>query len=481
MDGCSFTDLWNLHPRGNYFIARGGDRIPPPRHINLTLTNKCNLRCEICGSQKTLDKAKTPRSHMAFATFEQIAEAVFPFLFMVELNSLGDPLLYPRIEQVLETVARHQCALRVQHNGTRLTDLMIEHLVAGHGTISLSIDAVGPLFDQVRRNAVWEKVEPGVKKLIARRDPRRTSVVFYSTITQRTVSSLLDIVRWAQAHEVDSIVFHDYQITEGSSERRSDNSERERQFENIFSFLTKANSALRVAYDSRTIYPGRLYAQREAGPSPIKAKHAGTPHHYYPMEADHTEAHPEYLCLVPWGNLAVDIEGQLSACCRSTQFPFGGITNVESFADIWFGENFQKLRNSLRREPLGPLPLPACDSCIRHYAPIAAGRIQQVTYTNNRSCDGYGLTYNNPEAHLVSLVRERAGSNSYRARIPLGVVPSEYVLFEDHSPLGPVSSREDVIDRGQGRYCFSGNTIYFSASDSTDPLRNGYTYVLRRR
>ena len=49
------TGLWDLHPDGAYFRAQGGDEIPPPLVCNLGLTNKCNLRCEICGSQKHLD------------------------------------------------------------------------------------------------------------------------------------------------------------------------------------------------------------------------------------------------------------------------------------------------------------------------------------------------------------------------------------------------------------------------------------------
>ena len=64
---------WLLHPQGSYFIARGGRDIPPPVYANLALTNKCNLRCEICGSQKYLDQVGIVRSHMPLDRFEAVA------------------------------------------------------------------------------------------------------------------------------------------------------------------------------------------------------------------------------------------------------------------------------------------------------------------------------------------------------------------------------------------------------------------------
>src|SRR5207237_4943480 len=101
------SDLWRLHPRGDYFLARGGSIVGPPITANLALTNKCNLRCEICGSQKYLDQTETRRRHMPFATFEAVADTIFPFLVTVELNSYGDPLLYPHTPEVLALIDLH--------------------------------------------------------------------------------------------------------------------------------------------------------------------------------------------------------------------------------------------------------------------------------------------------------------------------------------------------------------------------------------
>ena len=104
------------------FARRAATRYPPPIVCNLSLTNKCNLRCEICGSQKHLDATGILRRHMDIGRFEAVAETLFPVIAEVELNSQGDPLLYPHIERVLEVIAAYRCELKVQTNGTLFTD-----------------------------------------------------------------------------------------------------------------------------------------------------------------------------------------------------------------------------------------------------------------------------------------------------------------------------------------------------------------------
>ncbi len=484
-------DLWRLHPRGDYFLARGGDRIPPPRLMELTLTNKCNLRCEICGSQKSLDKSKTPRSHMEFSTFQHVAETLFPFVAQVELNSRGDPLLYPQIEEVLDTLAQHKCAYYIQHNGTLLTDSIVERLADSYGIISISMDAVGPLFNEVRRNGVWENAEPGLKKLAAARNPKRMHMRFYPTVTKRTANHLFDIVEWAHRHRINAVTFHDYNIINDSTEEKPNQDDKERQFEKIVTFLDKENSSLQVFDDSRTIYNHPNTNTYREMPSPIKAKYDVASYNY-PLDADHRSAHPRALCPVPWQSLGVNIEGQINVCCRTQTTPFGGATSVESFADVWFGDNYEKLRKSLARDADGYMPLPACAPCIQQYAPKAGEKVQAIPYKNNVAEDPRGFTYDRPEANLTAFLRENPLFPGYRASLPFGLDPTQYILFEDDQPLGPVSSYEDAIIKGEGRYSFgvsrvsfgpsdSGNTICFSSSDNSDPLRNDRTYILRRK
>jgi hypothetical protein len=55
-------------------------------------------------------------------------------------------------------------------------------------------------------------------------------------------------------------------------------------------------------------------------------------------------------------------------------------------------------------------------------------------------------------------------------------------LFENGVELGPAhSNHADIRKYGQGQFSHWGNTLYFSSSDNTDPLKNGrkYTYTMK--
>ena len=55
---------------------------------------------------------------------------------------------------------------------------------------------------------------------------------------------------------------------------------------------------------------------------------------------------------------------------------------------------------------------------------------------------------------------------------------SKLVLYEDGKPLGPPHSlHDDIRTKGGGRYSHWQANIYFSASDNSDPNKNGRKYA----
>ncbi|QEM10965.1 MULTISPECIES: hypothetical protein [Mucilaginibacter] len=59
---------------------------------------------------------------------------------------------------------------------------------------------------------------------------------------------------------------------------------------------------------------------------------------------------------------------------------------------------------------------------------------------------------------------------------------SKLRLFENGVELGPAhSNHNDIRNFGLGQFSHWGNTLYFSTSDNSDPLKNGrkYTYSMK--
>jgi MoaA/NifB/PqqE/SkfB family radical SAM enzyme len=472
---------WFLHPTGADFIARGGDRIPPPLTANLCLTNKCNLRCEICGSQKHLDIVGTRRRHMDFGAFEAVAETLFPVLSEVELNSQGDPLLHPRIVDILSTIEHHRCEIKVQHNGTLLRDSVIDHLFTLHGTVMLSLDAVGAKFDEVRQGGNWNKAEPGLRRFLCQRDRSRLSVGVYPTWTQRTIGEAINIAEWCVENHVDLIAFHRYVPVQGSWEQAPTAADYSKACDELRKWCIRNKDPLRVSFEGEglnsKVPPDRRedYASLEKTLARLDADHV-----IFPTKRNRPGSDAFAICAAPNEYLEIGLDGQVSVCCRSQDITLGYATSVGQFSDVWFGSNYAKIRQSLRRDERGAFPLPNCSSCIEFYAPGESGGRKAVDYTNPEADQSSKLTRDQLDVLAIDAIQKENGF-CHIAVFPLGIDTRSFELWEDDQRLGPRESlHDDIRSQGAGRYHIGVNSVYFSASDCTDARRNGRTYSLRR-
>lgn len=478
------TMLWRRHPASAYFLARGGRDVPPPVFCNLALTNKCNLRCEICGSQKYLDETGVIRSHMPLDVFYAVAETLFPFMVEVELNSQGDPLLHPQIEAVLGTIGVYGCDVKVQTNGTLFTDRVIDVLLRQRGKVMLSLDAVGPRFDEVRRGGEWVKAEPQLVKFLRRRDRGRLRVGVYPTLTRRTTADALRVVQWSANHGIEEVAFHRYSPIQNSFEEAPSPEDLNATTVAIQDWLTRTGNVIKVSLDGDPLNSGGVFMDTTRTRLHWNLKRLlaiGQHRMMFPRSPEAYRADPLRICVAPNYYVEIGLDGQMSACCRAQDVVLGYATSVTDFADAWFGDNYASIRASLRRDASGLLPLPNCEGCIRFHVPGG--------YDNRRASPDPGVTYKShetlvwPDHHAVKLeLIQREAGHCHLAILPPGVGAEAYELWEDETLLGPNRAlHDDVREYGGGSYCIGDRNLYFSTSDNSDARRNGRVYRLKKR
>ncbi len=473
------AQLWKFHPRAEFFLARGGMEIPPPLSCNIGLTNKCNLRCEICGSQKNLDESGIRRRHMSYDTFSAVAETLFPILVTVELNSQGDPLLHPNIVDVLARIREHHCDIKLQTNGTLFSDRIISVLAEQSGIVMLSLDAVGAKFDDVRQGGVWAKAEPGLKNFFAERDPERLAVGIYPTLTKRTIGEALNVISWAVEHGADLVAFHRYVPIQNSWEEAPSEREYAVLREQLARWSDDNEHRIEIRFESDVINSKRFRERRTKFASPEKqalsAEHRPPT---VPMERGRN-SDPTYICTSPVSYVEIGLDGEMGACCRAQDVPLGHATSVERFAETWFGANYARLRKSLKRAHTGHYSLPNCEGCVKFFAPISGGSRKAVDYEKEAQSDD-ALSFDNPDIIKIEGISKERG-HCFLARIPPGIDPSEYVFYEDdHRLSAHMSLHDDIRNLGGGRYAISGRSLYFSTSDGSDARRNRKLYDVRR-
>jgi MoaA/NifB/PqqE/SkfB family radical SAM enzyme len=472
--------LWQFHPRAGYFLSRGGTEIAPPVACNVSLTNKCNLRCEICGSQKYLDVSGIRRRHMDRRTFETVAETIFPVLLTVELNSQGDPLLYPNIADVLARIKANECEVKVQTNGTLFTDDVIPPLIEQHGIVMLSLDAVGPRFDEVREGGNWARAEPGLRRFLSARDPRRLSTGIYPTLTQRTIGEAISVVTWAAEHGIDLVAFHRYVPIANSWEKPPEQREYDELVDTLRQWAARHSNPIEIRFEAEVLndrpFANRrtefANAQKQMLVKELRAL-------AFPVERHGQNADPTYICTSPISYIEIGLDGQIGACCRAQDIPLGRATSVEGFADTWFGANYARIRDSLRWRSDGRFALPNCESCVHFFAPISGSARTAVRYDCDPT-DANALDLGNAEVIEIEGIQKET-RHCWIARIPPGVKAYDYAFFEDDRCLSAHVSMHDAIrELGGGRYAINGRALYFSTSDRSDPRRNNRSYQLQR-
>lgn len=114
-----------------------------PARLYVEVTTRCNLRCSMCVKQT--EGCGIEEADMPFEVFSRLASCL-PHADVVLLNGVGEPLLHPRLAEMVRFARTHMrdgAWVGFQSNGLALTPrLAAELLEAGLGTMCLSVDSI---------------------------------------------------------------------------------------------------------------------------------------------------------------------------------------------------------------------------------------------------------------------------------------------------------------------------------------------------
>ena len=82
--------------------------------VYIEITNICNLNCSFCS------KTSRENKNMTIEEFNHIAKEVSGFTNLVALHVKGEPLLHPKLEEILEICERNSLKVNITTNATLL-------------------------------------------------------------------------------------------------------------------------------------------------------------------------------------------------------------------------------------------------------------------------------------------------------------------------------------------------------------------------
>jgi len=181
-----------------------------PYAVQMEITTKCNLRCEMCARSK--EQAGAVNSDMSLDLFNSIVTKLGYPTRHVTLVGLGEPLLNPQVYSMIRSAKENGLKVSLISNFAQLDrDKSLALIDSGLDFLFVSFDsAMKSTFEKIRTGACFEKVIDNVKLFVrTKKEVKAKKPVFFfkSTISKRNFGEIQQLVKLADSLGVDGINF----------------------------------------------------------------------------------------------------------------------------------------------------------------------------------------------------------------------------------------------------------------------------------
>jgi len=173
---------------------------PPPTTVDLQPTLRCPLQCRYCDLWKA-----DPSNELGLEDWINVLRELAAWIGPCHcILGGGEPLMAPFLPSLIAEATRLGLRTTVATSGLLLSPPLLEELAAaGLCCLSLSLDAVGPVHDELRRRpGLFAHVSAMLDHLAGMGS--RPSVHAVSVLTAVNLKELPELVHWVGAHPVVS-------------------------------------------------------------------------------------------------------------------------------------------------------------------------------------------------------------------------------------------------------------------------------------
>jgi hypothetical protein len=334
MRGMSPKKRLNLAVAGLNLVFRHPRPWSMPLHLQLELTNYCNLCCAVCPTG-TGELTRRPQA-MSPALAVRVLDEVGPYLLTLTLWGWGESLLHPNLESILQAAARQPAATLLSTNGVCLgEDRVVDALMRFPPTfLIVAID--GLTDDTNSRLRVGARLAPvlnAVRALAeqkARAHQRLPILQMRFIIMKHNQHEVPQLQDFAAAHRFDQVSLRRLSIV--------------------------ATPAGRIAHASLSL--------DGEGTEPPAVPGRGL--------------RPAFICQQPFWFPSVYADGTLVACEQdcNAEAPMGVIAHGTSFSAVWYGRQAREVRRKVRD---APDTLTCCRNCPACRRPITDTSSRMIT------------------------------------------------------------------------------------------------------
>tara|TARA_R110000772_G_scaffold256190_2_gene372638 strand:- start:10443 stop:11537 length:1095 start_codon:yes stop_codon:yes gene_type:complete len=169
---------WRSENNGNrsmridnmYYTDKPSSEVPIIRHVDLRLSNKCNLQCKMCNSNDSDQIAKIEGKVIAPTDTAGLLNLIYKLDTVESIRFAGgEPFIMPEVAEFLQRLVddkKTYIKIEIITNCTSVNTSMVTLLEKFDNVdIMASIDSVGKWFEFQRYPARWNQIDRNFRKL----------------------------------------------------------------------------------------------------------------------------------------------------------------------------------------------------------------------------------------------------------------------------------------------------------------------------
>ncbi len=341
-----------------------------PETVDLFLTNRCNLRCKMCGQwgEGGTSKGLAPeelKGELTIKEIKAIIDDVKAFKPNITLFG-GEPLLYTDWDKVVSYIKRAGMRCNMITNGTLLEKNAVTIVNCGIDEIIFSLDGPRKIHDEIRNSVgTFDRAYKGLKlihELKEERGSRKPIVNISSTIFETNYKYLDEIITIAEELKASTITFHHLIFLDRETYTRHNdivNSNFGIRCEDWGGFVRENLPDIDVDYLVQKIEELST-KKREIDVSFYPNFTAEEIKRYYTDFMFNSSSYQK-RCLSPWMVSYIFPDGSVRPC-QSQNFSAGNVKE-DYFHTIWNNKAYKHYRKVTKET----LTYPACSRCTELY------------------------------------------------------------------------------------------------------------------
>lgn len=288
-----------------------------PSTIMLELTNHCNLACTTCPREYAFGK-QMDQGLMNMQQAKKIIDQLWPYLDSIGLTGMGETFMYNEIEEIVDYIKSKNKGIIISVSTNAVLPSFINRaskIIDKIDTIQISIDGLDDIYELIRINATFKKLDENLKLLAEKCQGTETTLMLNMVVTKENYFQMPLLVDYADEIGIDFLDFTSFNLASVTKIDRS-----YYQFYQSPKFL----NSMKALDDKIKTNPSVYVSKNNFDTKTIGFKN----------------------CHFPWSHFYVSWDGYMPPCCAKP-FPkelnFGNVFN-KNIMDILNNKNLKDWR-----------------------------------------------------------------------------------------------------------------------------------------